>query len=93
MQCPNLKDPELRKLVEESMNITAPEEIVFDEEELRMYEGYNLEQVRAEVRKMNMEIDGHTQMTPNDVRKVIKKNEVGKFYIYFYHNKNTNFYL
>jgi len=58
------------------MNITAPEEIVFDEEELRMYEGYNLEQVRAEVRKMNMEIDGHTQMTPNDVRKVIKKNEV-----------------
>lgn len=84
MQCPKLKDPELRKLIEESMNATAPEELVFDEEELRMYEGYDLNQVRAEVRKMNMEIDCHTQMTPNEVRKVIKKNEVGRFYEYIY---------
>jgi hypothetical protein len=58
------------------MNVTAPEKIVFDEEELKMYEGYDLNQVRAEVRKMNMEIDCHTQMTPNEVRKLIRKNEV-----------------
>ncbi len=72
----NLRDPELRKLIEETENFQGPEEETIDLEELRQYEDYDLNQVRAEMRRLNMEIDSHTQLTPIEVRKLILKNEV-----------------
>ena len=83
MQRLNLRDPELRKLIAETENFVDPEEEeIFDPEELKKYEEYDLNQVRAEMRRLNMEIDPHTQMTPIEVRKVIMKNEVRSFGIY-----------
>ena len=76
MQRLNLRDPELRKLIEETENFQGPEEETIDLEELRQYEDYDLNQVRAEMRRLNMEIDSHTQLTPIEVRKLIMKNEV-----------------
>ena len=76
MQRLNLRDPELRKLIEETENFQGPEEETIDPEELRQYEDYDLNQVRAEMRRLNMEIDSHTQLTPIEVRKLIMKNEV-----------------
>ena len=61
---------------QETENFQGPEEETIDPEELRQYEDYDLNQVRAEIRRLNMEIDSHTQLTPIEVRKLIMKNEV-----------------